>query len=89
MRRLNDLEKILVEIYLPAVNQNYDVYIPLTSKLHEVTDLLANAFTELSNGYFTASQDTVLCDKATGHLLDINKSVLELGLYNGSRLMLI
>lgn len=83
------LDKILVEIFLPAINQSYDVYIPLDSRLHEVEALFMGAFAELSGGYFTASHKTVVCDRITGNQLDINKSALELGLHNGSRLMLI
>lgn len=86
---MKKLDKILVEIYLPAINQSYDVYIPLLSKIHEIEMLLTTAFTELSDGYFTTSHQTVICDKATGILLDINKSALELGLQHGSQLMLI
>jgi hypothetical protein len=83
------MDKILVEIYLPAANRNYDVYIPLKSKLHEIVALLAVAVTELSAGYFTGTNDTVICDKVTGIVFDINMSAEEIGLYNGSKLMLI
>jgi len=82
------MDKILVEIYIPGMNQSYDVYLPLTTKIHEVNGLLTHAFKELAAGYFIPS-DTVLCDKATGQIFDINKSVFDLGLKNGSKLMLI
>jgi len=83
------MDKLLVDIYLPAINKSYDVYIPLKSKLYELVTLLAGAFTELSEGYFTALDDTVICDKVTGIALNINMSAEELGLQNGSKLMLI
>lgn len=83
------MDKILVEIYVPVVNRSFDTYLPVSLKLHEIEALLAGAFRELCDGQFVASPDTVLCDRLTGQALDINKSVLELGLMNGSRLMLI
>lgn len=83
------MDKILVEVYLPAGNKSYDVYIPLKSRLHEVLALLAGTFTELSIGYFTASEDTVICDMVSGTIFNINMSAEELGLKNGSKLMLI
>jgi hypothetical protein len=83
------MDKILVEIYLPAANLNYDVYIPLKSRLFEALFLLSHAFTGLSDGHFTATGDTVICDKITGNILDLNLSVEELGLQNGAKLMLI
>lgn len=83
------MDKILVEVYIPVLSRSYDVYIPALTKLHEVESLLAAAIAELSDGYYTASPDSLLCDRTSGMLLDINKSALELGLRNGSRLMLI
>ncbi|THF73922.1 methyltransferase [Cohnella fermenti] len=83
------MDNILVEIYLPVAGRCFDVYIPLTSRLHEVEVLLAKAFMEVSGGYFVGSPDSVLCDRESGTVLDINKSALELGMCNGSRLMLI
>ena len=83
------MDKLLVDIYVPAINKSYDVYIPLKSKLYELVTLLSGAFTELSEGYFTALDDAVICDKATGIALNINMSAEELRLQNGSKLMLI
>jgi len=83
------VEKILVDIYIPALNKSYDVYLSLSSKIHEAEVLLANAIKDISDGYFVSTQDTVLCDRVTGNILDINKSATELGLQNGSKLMLI
>ncbi|CAM4339320.1 EsaB/YukD family protein [Paenibacillus tarimensis] len=83
------MDKILIELYIPASGQVYDVFIPVHLKVFEVEALLISAVTDLTGGYFTAAEDTVLCDRATGEVLDINLSVQELGLQNGSALMLI
>ncbi|SHJ42079.1 hypothetical protein SAMN05444401_2960 [Clostridium amylolyticum] len=83
------MDKILLEVYLPAENKSYDVYIPLKSKLYEITALLSNTFTDLSQGYFIGNTDTLICDKVTGVIFNINMSAEELGLMNGSKLMLI
>lgn len=83
------MKKILVEVYIPAADVSFDVYISLQSKLYEVLYLFKNSFTELLNGYFIASDDTVICDRKTGTIFNINMSVEELELINGSKLMLI
>ncbi|MDX8360747.1 methyltransferase [Cytobacillus sp. IB215316] len=83
------MEKVLVEIYIPVINQYYDVYLPLISKMYEIEELLAAAFSEISSGYFVASEDIVICEKNTGRIYDVNKSVMELDIRNGSKLMLI
>lgn len=83
------MDKILVEVYLPAANKSYDVFISPKSKIYEITEMLSGTFTDLSAVYFKASDINVLCDRAGGTALNINMSAEELGLNNGSKLMLI
>jgi hypothetical protein len=83
------MEKILVEVFVPSIEKTFDVYIPQNLKMFEIEILLSTSIAELSSGYFAKSNDTVLCDRKNGIILDINKSALELGLQNGSTLMLI
>lgn len=83
------MDKVLVEVFIPAANQKYDVFLPMKTKLHEVVFLLANTMTELSQGHFTGTEHTVLCDRKTGDILNINSTVEELGLIHGMKLMLI
>jgi hypothetical protein len=83
------MHKILVEIYNPASNNSYDVFIPLKSSLYEVVYLLSTTISELSQGQYKATEQSILCDRQTGDLFDINKTIEELGLKNGSKLMLL
>jgi len=83
------MDKVLVEVFVPAANRSYDVFLSVGSKLYEVVHLLAQTMTELSNGYFTGTEHTVLCDRQTGKILDINETVEELGFVNGTKVMLM
>lgn len=55
----------------------------------EVTNLITTALSELSQGLYSATEDSVLLDRESGSIFNINLSVEELGLENGSKLMLI
>lgn len=83
------MSKVLVEVYVPALGQSYDVFIPLHSPMHEVLELLKRAVTELSDGRFAANGNTALCNRQDGTIININMSVYELRIRNGSKLMLI
>lgn len=83
------MNKVLVEVLLPASGEVYDVRIPLDSQLGEVAVLIMQQLETLSKGRFIANNTTVLCDAKSGEILDINKFVVELGIKNGSKLMLI
>jgi hypothetical protein len=83
------MHKILVEIYNPASNNTYDVFIPLKSPVYEVVYLLTHTISDLSQGHYKATEQTVLCDRMTGNVFDINRTFEELSLKNGSKLMLL
>ena len=80
--------QILVECFVPSVNQSYDIKIPMEKKVHEVIELLSKSICELSGGLFIA-EESLLCDRNSGRVYDINLSVKEHGLTNGSKLMLL
>lgn len=82
-------QKALVEIFVPAAAQKFDVYIPLESKMCEVVRLVANALSDLSAGKYKASDSAVLCEADTGIIYNVNMEVAELGIKTGSHLLLI
>ncbi|MBQ5994624.1 MAG: methyltransferase [Clostridia bacterium] len=83
------MDKVLVEIFVPVANMSYDVFIPQTSLMSEVLSLVVDSITSLSQGKFKGDETSVLCDAQTGSIFNINLSIYELGIKNGSRLMLI
>lgn len=83
------MNKVMVEVLLPASGEIYDVRIPLDSQIGEITVLIMKQLEALSNGRFIANKSTILCDGLSGQILDINKFAAELDIKNGSKLMLI
>ncbi|MGN0610510.1 MAG: methyltransferase [Ruminiclostridium sp.] len=83
------MEKVLVNIFVPVLRKSYDMFIPLQARMYEVLELIKKAVAEMSDGLFTADGNTVICYRNDGTILNINLSVYELGIHNGSKLMLI
>lgn len=83
------MNNVLVNVYVPILNKSYDIFIPVQSQLFEVIDLIKKAVYELSEGQFVPSKDTVMSLKTSGEILDINRTVFELSIGNGTKLMLI
>lgn len=81
-------EKILVEVTLPATQKQFDVFIPLESQLAEVVQLLEAALSQLSDDTFIG-QNSVLCEKESGIIYNMNMRIADLHLKNGASLMLI
>jgi hypothetical protein len=85
--KMND--RVLVGISLPAAGLRYDVYLPVDCMMSEALVMVSGAFTELSRGMFSADASTVLCDADSGIIYNLDKTIGELGLRNGSKLLLI
>ena len=83
------MKKLTLEIYLPAAQRIFDVQVPANAPLFQVLELAAREISRLSGGVYQADPACVLCDRDSGAMLNINMTVWELELRNGSRLMLI
>lgn len=83
------MNKLTIEIYLPAVLQRFDVRVPADMKLSQITQLVSEALAQLSGSLYSADTFPILCDQKSGEILNINMTAWDLGLRNGSRLMLI
>ncbi len=83
------MEKVLVEVFVPAISSTYDVFIPVASPMWEVLELLKKAVGDLSNGHFVATEETAVCYRENGSIINVNMTVYQLGIHNGSKLMLI
>ena len=83
------MDKILIDVLVPAANRSFEIYIPLDLKFYEITLLVSKIISELSNGLFISYDDSILCERATGDILNINMSARELKLKNGAKLMLL
>ena len=81
--------KVLVEISVPAADKSFDVFIPLESKMYDVMTMVSSLLSDLSDGRYQATSTAVLCNGETGDIYDVNMEIAELGIKNGSRLMLI
>ena len=83
------MDKVLVEIYVPVLDRAFDMFIPKTSSMAQVLELIKKAVKEMSDGRFVANENTTLCHREDGTIININLSVAELEIKNGSKLMLI
>lgn len=83
------MSKILVSVTVPVVAKCFDVRIPYELTINQTTDLLRALFRSEEGIGGEAVIDAIACDHSTGVPLDINRTAQELGLENGSRILLI
>ena len=83
------MDKYLGEIYVPTLRTAYDMFLPADAMMYDVLKLIKKAVADLSGGKFIADENTVICYRSNGAIININLSVFELDIHNGSKLMLI
>ncbi len=81
--------KILVDVYVPSLLKDFEFFIPLRSRIDEVTSLIRKAIEEMTDGMFLPDSGVMLCDRESGEIFNINLTVEQIGLKEGSRLMLM
>ena len=83
------MNKVLVKLYVPMIQQQYDIWIPSHKKIYNVIYLLTKAINELMDGCYNPSNMPVLYDKLTNQPYDVNLSIKDSTIRNGSELVLI
>lgn len=83
------MNKVLVKLYVPMLDSEFDVWIPINQKVHKVIVLLVKGIKELSGGYYTPTKMPMLYDKIMAEPYDINLSVKRNNIQNGSEIILI
>jgi len=81
------MSKIIIECKVPAAGICDDITIPYEKPLAHSLELIKAIFSE--NESFSPDEMSLLCDSITGGVYDANHSPEELGLVNGSSLMLV
>lgn len=84
-----DKNKILVWLYIPLTGAGYDILLPRTLSVGQATRLIASLFMGMTGGAYIPDEDAALCNMDDGSIYNVNSSVENLHLKNGSRLMLI
>lgn len=81
--------KILVELEIPMIEKVYDLYIPVNKKIGTIKKLIEDALEEITDDSYKGSETTNFFSKETGMIYDVNQTVRDTDLKNGSRMILI
>jgi len=81
--------KILIEVNVPFLEETYQIFIPINKRISVIIALIEKTLKELTNGYYPTKEGTVIIDEKTGNIYDINITVKESKMMNGSKVILI
>ncbi len=80
---------ILVKLYVPTIEESYEIWIPVNETINTIITLLENSIKDLSKGYFCPTSTLSLYDKESGKKYSKNLTIAETNIRNCSELILI
>lgn len=80
--------KVLVEVIVPSIEKSYNVYIPISRKIGNITILLNKAIFDLTNGVYTGNEKTCLYSVADGNFYQPNLLLKDTDIRNGQKVIL-
>ena len=81
--------KILIEIEIPLIEKKYDLFIPVNKKVGTIKNLIEKTLLELTDNAYIMRDDTNLYSKITGEIYDVNQTIRDTDLKNGSKIILL
>lgn len=83
------MNKVLVKLYVPMIEGQYDIWIPLNKRVYNVINLLVKLVNEFTDGYYVPREMPILYNKLTAEQYDVNLTVKEADIQNGTEILLI
>lgn len=83
------MNKILINLYVPNLNQHYDLFIPVNEFIWKINKLVVKSISDLSDGKLLMNQNYVIINIETGKIYDNNDIVINTDIRNTTKLALI
>jgi len=83
------MNKILVIVYIPSIEQEYEIFIPINKKIGTIKTKIIESVIELSDGNIKNVDNLRLYEKESASMLHNNIMVKNSGLKNGSKIILM
>lgn len=83
------MNKVLIEICVPAIGNRFDVFAPVDVPIRELNGIVANGIVEITSGKYVASKAEHLCQKDPVGILDPSLTLQDYDIQDGIQLYLI
>ena len=81
--------KVLIKLYLPEIEQTFDMYIPVNRSVGQVISLLNKAVNSETLGTYPVRNNIRLINKRTFQIYDQTQLVRSTDIKNGTELVMI
>lgn len=79
--------KVLIKLYVPEIEEQYEMYIPINKTVGEIAELLCKIVNDLSKCY-PIKKNACLCNRRTGIIYEKYHMVHQTDIRNGTELVI-
>lgn len=83
------MNKVFVVLYVPLIETQYEMFIPINKKVYKIVNLLVKSVNEMSGGHYPLNEDAVIYNKQKGKVYDMNTTVKNTDIRNGTEIILM
>ena len=83
------MNKVYVKLYVPLIEENYELFIPVNKEISDIVKLLVKSVQELNDCNYDYNSETGLYNKDTGIKYKNDKLLIDTDIKNGTKLILI
>lgn len=83
------MNKVLIQLYVPLIEQEYNLFVPINKKIGIVKRLIENSIIELTDGNFKTNGTTKLYNKMTSIVYNDEHFIKDTDIRNGTKLILL
>jgi len=81
--------KVLVSLYVPMLNNVYDVFIPVNEIMWKVNKLIVKSVSDLTDATFPVGKNYALINMENGRIYGNNEIVINTDIRNSTKIALI
>ncbi len=81
--------QVLVKIYFPIIEENFEVYVPTTKTVSYVARMAQKAIFDNYNKKYNLDGKKIVCNKITGQIYELDKLIIDTDIRNGTKLVII
>ena len=83
------LNKINIEIYIPTIDKNYELFIPINKTINDILRLVGKGLNDMLGDNVINFDEGILIDKKTNKIYNNMDIIKNSGLINGSKLIFV
>lgn len=83
------MNKVLIKLYVPMLDESFDVFIPVNELMWKVDKLAVKAINDLSDGSLPLDKNYIFINGQTGQIYNSNDVIINTDIRNSTRLILM